>query len=66
MEPKKLYRSATDKKVCGVCGGLAEYFELDVNLVRVLTVVLGAMFTFVTVAAYIAAALLFPEKGAEE
>ena len=63
---KKIYRSRENKVLTGVCGGLAEYFELDVNLVRVLTVVLGAMFTFVTVAAYIAAALLFPEKGAEE
>jgi phage shock protein PspC (stress-responsive transcriptional regulator) len=63
---KKIYRSRENKILTGVCGGLAEYFELDVNLVRVLTVVLGAMFTFVTVAAYIAAALLFPEKGAEE
>lgn len=63
---KKIYRSRENKILTGVCGGLAEYFELDVNLVRVLTVVLGAMFTFVTVVAYIAAALLFPEKGAEE
>ena len=63
---KKIYRSRENKILTGVCGGLAEYFELDANLVRVLTVVLGAMFTFVTVAAYIAAALLFPEKGAEE
>ena len=63
---KKIYRSRENKILTGVCGGLAEYFELDVNLVRVLTVVLDALFTFVTVAAYIAAALLFPEKGAEE
>lgn len=32
---KKLYRSRSDKKLCGVCGGLAEYFELDVNIIRV-------------------------------
>lgn len=61
---KKIYRSRENKVLTGVCGGLAEYFELDANLVRVLTVVLGVMFTFVTIAAYIAAALLFPEKEA--
>ncbi len=31
---KKLYKSRTDKKLGGVCGGLAEYFEIDSSLVR--------------------------------
>jgi phage shock protein C len=34
--PKKLMRSSTDKKLGGVCAGLAEYFDMDVTLVRVL------------------------------
>src|SRR6202040_3272593 len=34
--PKRLARSSTDKKIAGVCGGLAEYFDLDPTLVRVL------------------------------
>lgn len=38
--PKKLTLSATDKKVAGVCGGLAAYFNVDVSLVRILFVVL--------------------------
>lgn len=33
---KKLYRSSTDKKLCGVCGGIAEYFDIDPTLVRLL------------------------------
>ena len=33
---KKLYRSRTDRKVWGVCGGLAQYFELDPTIVRVI------------------------------
>lgn len=32
---KKLYRSKTDRIIAGVCGGLAEYFDLDTTLVRV-------------------------------
>jgi phage shock protein C len=40
MEPKKFYRSRTDKVVAGVCGGLAEYFDIDSVLVRLLFVVL--------------------------
>ena len=35
---KKLYRSASQKMLGGVCGGLAEYFDLDVSLVRLLLV----------------------------
>ena len=35
---KKLYRSTTDKKIAGVCGGFAQYFDVDPTLVRVLLV----------------------------
>jgi phage shock protein C len=33
---KKLYRSTTDKKIAGVCGGLAEYFGIDSTVVRLI------------------------------
>ncbi len=33
---KRLYRSDTQKMLGGVCGGLAEYFNIDVSLVRLL------------------------------
>ena len=36
--PKRLMRSATDRKIAGVCGGIAEYFEVDSTLVRVIWV----------------------------
>lgn len=32
MEGKKLYKSSTDKKIAGVCGGIAEYFNIDSTL----------------------------------
>lgn len=32
---KKLYKSSKERVICGVCGGLAEYFGLDVSLVRI-------------------------------
>jgi phage shock protein C len=38
--PKKLTRSRADKKIAGVCAGLAQYFDLDVMLVRILCVFL--------------------------
>jgi phage shock protein C len=40
---RKLYRSRTDRKLGGVCGGLAEYFNLDPTLLRVLFVVLAVL-----------------------
>ncbi len=35
---KKLYRSSKDVKLAGVCGGLAEYFNVDVTIIRLLWV----------------------------
>lgn len=37
---KRLYRSGQDKQLGGVCGGIAEYFEIDPSLVRIGTIVL--------------------------
>ena len=31
---KKLYRSEEDKKLCGVCGGIAAYFDIDSTVIR--------------------------------
>ena len=59
---KKLYRSRNDKKLCGVCGGLADYFGLDVNIIRVAAIVSG-FFGGLGLVAYIAAAFLIPEQG---
>jgi phage shock protein C len=42
-ETRKLYRSRTNRQVAGVCGGLAEYFNLDATLIRVLFVVLAVL-----------------------
>lgn len=38
---RRLHRSATDRKIAGVCGGLAEYFGVDPTLVRIAAVVLA-------------------------
>ncbi len=40
---KRLYRSQTDRKIAGVCGGIAEYFELDSTLVRIFAVLLALL-----------------------
>ena len=59
---KKLYRSRNDKKLCGVCGGLADYFGLDVNIIRVAAIG-SVFFGGLGLVAYIAAAFLIPEQG---
>lgn len=58
---KKLYRSKVDKKICGVCGGLAEYLNVDPTVIRLLWV-LAALSVGCGLLAYIVAALVIPEK----
>jgi phage shock protein C len=41
-EPRKLYRSRTQRMLGGVCGGLAEYFNIDATVMRVLFLILAA------------------------
>jgi len=44
MDPtRKLYRSRTNRQVAGVCGGLAQYFNIDATLIRVLFVLLTVL-----------------------
>jgi phage shock protein C len=44
MDPtRKLYRSRTNRKLAGVCGGLAQYFNIDATLIRVLFVLLAVL-----------------------
>jgi len=40
MTPKRLYRSNKDKRLGGVCGGIAEYFNVDSVLIRIIAVLL--------------------------
>ena len=58
---KKLYKSITDKKLCGVCGGIAEYFDIDSTIVR-LILVLFTLCGGAGILAYIIAALVMPNQ----
>lgn len=57
---KKLCKSSTDRKICGVCGGIAEYFGIDSTVVRLIFVIFGLV--SVGVLFYIIAALLMPQE----
>jgi phage shock protein PspC (stress-responsive transcriptional regulator) len=61
MEPKKLYRSTSDKMISGVCGGLANYLNIDATVIRLLWVVLGLTAGF-GIIAYIIAAIIIPSQ----
>ena len=58
---KKLYRSATDKKLAGVCGGVAKYLNMDPTVIRVLWAIIS-LFAFVGVVAYVLCAFIIPEE----
>jgi len=61
---KKLYKSNQDKKICGVCGGIAEYLNADATLIRLAFVLVSALGGS-GVLAYIVAALILPEAPQE-
>ena len=58
---KKLYKSDTDKKLEGVCGGIAEYFGVDSTLIRLAWVVF-TMCGGSGLLGYIIAAVVMPKK----
>lgn len=60
-ETKHLYKSATNRMLCGVCGGVGEFFNIDPTIVRLVVVLLG--FTLPGLVAYIIAACIIPEQS---
>lgn len=60
MEQKRLYRSRENRMICGVCGGIADYFNVDPTLIR-----LGLMLLACTgsgILAYFIAAIIIPDQ----
>ena len=57
---KKLYKSQGDRKLCGVCGGLGEFFGIDASLIRLAWIVFSLLGGS-GVLAYIIAAIVIPE-----
>lgn len=62
---KKLYRSATDKMIAGVCGGVAEYVRIDSTVLRLIWALVVAFTGFAPgVIVYIIAVIIMPMKPA--
>lgn len=60
-EKKRLYRSESDRILGGVCGGLAEVYDLDPTLVRLVTLVL--VFSGISPLIYLIAWLIMPTES---
>lgn len=59
---RKLYKSSTDKKLSGVLGGIAEYFQVDSTLIRLIFVVALIFGIGIPIFIYIAATLIMPNE----
>ena len=64
MTEKRLYTARGQRMVCGVCGGVAEYFGIDPTLVRLAFLLLAAGWGS-GLLAYIVAAIIIPEPPAD-
>ena len=62
MNGKKLYKSERDKKIAGVCGGIAEYLNIDSTLIR-LAWALVCLAGGSGIVIYIIAALIMPNES---
>jgi phage shock protein C len=60
---KKYYRSPDQKMISGVCGGIAEYFEIDASIVRILWTVGTIASVGIGVIVYIGMVFMFPERS---
>lgn len=63
--PRKLYRSRTERSIAGICGGLAEYFDADPTLIRLVTLLL-ILFGGLSIWAYIILWIVIPEEPARK
>lgn len=57
----RLYKSRYDRKLCGVCGGIAEFFNIDSTIIRLIWVLLVVCFG-TGILAYIIATLVIPNQ----
>lgn len=64
-EPKKIYRSKVERMIGGVCGGIAEYFNIDVLLVR-LAWIFATLFAGAGILGYIACLILIPDNPQQQ
>ncbi len=58
---RKLYRSGSNRMICGVCGGLGEYFNIDPTIIRLIWALLACSGTGIV--AYLISAIVIPQDS---
>lgn len=58
---KELRKSATNKTLCGVCGGIGEYFKIDPTVIRLLWVIVSCCSAGLGIVGYFIAAVIIPD-----
>lgn len=59
---KRLYKSEMDRKIFGVCGGLADYFGIDPTIIRLIFVFIALWGIIPGILIYIIAAFVMPDE----
>lgn len=62
MEEKRLAKSFNNRIICGVCGGIGEYFNIDPTVIRLIWVILSVCGIGSGIIVYIIAAVIMPES----
>lgn len=65
MSKKRLYKSNKSKMICGVCGGIADYFNIDPTIVRIIAVIIGCL-KGAGLLIYILACIIIPSNPEEQ
>lgn len=62
MEEKRLLKSSANRMICGVCGGIGEYFKIDPTVIRLIWAILTFCSIGTGIIVYIVAAIIMPES----
>lgn len=62
---KKLYKNPKDKKICGVCAGLAKYISADVTVVRLIWAIVALCTLGTALLAYLVCAVIMPDEPSD-
>lgn len=62
---KRLYRSRTNRRICGICGGLEKYLDCNATIIRLAMIAIGVCSVGVAIVAYFIAAMIIPVDPTE-
>ena len=66
MPSKRIYRSAKERIIGGVCGGLGKFFDVDPTIIRLLWAIMTLLSVGVGIIAYLISWIIIPEKQEKE